>query len=148
MGDGEARRIRLRLFERVQAVPYATDGAHTAAELVAFGRGDCLAKSAYLVDGFRALGCPARRVWWLYRLPPHPPEVRLLVSREDVHSAAEVLIGGRWTSWMPPTIRASPGPGSRSRTGTTPQWTPPWPTRPPGRCGDPGTGRSPCRTGA
>ncbi|MEW1551863.1 hypothetical protein [Streptomyces tsukubensis] len=34
---------------------------------------------------------------WLYHLPDRPPEVRLLRSREDVHSAAEVLIDGRWT---------------------------------------------------
>ncbi|MCM2390748.1 hypothetical protein [Streptomyces albipurpureus] len=66
------RRARVRLFERVRAVPYATDGAHAAAELVTVGRGDCLAKSAYLVDGFRAPGCPARRVRWLYHLPDQP----------------------------------------------------------------------------
>ncbi|MFF8960844.1 transglutaminase domain-containing protein [Streptomyces sp. NPDC014894] len=91
------REQRMGLFERVRAVPYATDGAHTAAGLFPVGRGDCLAKSAYLVDGFRALGCPARRVRWLYHLPDQPAEVALLRSREDVHSAAEVLIDGRWT---------------------------------------------------
>ncbi|WP_055530171.1 transglutaminase-like domain-containing protein [Streptomyces graminilatus] len=87
---------RLRLFEAVRAVPYATDGAHDAENLMASGRGDCLAKSAYLTTGFRRLGYPARRVRWLYLLPDQPPEVSLLPSREDVHSAAEVLIDGRW----------------------------------------------------
>ncbi|MFD7924006.1 transglutaminase domain-containing protein [Streptomyces sp. NPDC059740] len=87
---------RLRLFEAVRAVPYGTDGAHDAESLMGIGRGDCLAKSAYLTAGFRRLGFPARRVRWLYLLPDQPPEVRLLPSREDVHSATEVLIGGRW----------------------------------------------------
>ena len=87
---------RVRLFETVRAVPYGTDGAHDAESLMAIGRGDCLAKSAYLTAAFRRLGFPARRVRWLYLLPHQPPEVRLLPSREDVHSATEVLIGGRW----------------------------------------------------
>ncbi|MEV0615658.1 transglutaminase family protein [Nonomuraea sp. NPDC050404] len=84
------------MFLAVRNVPYATDGAHDADTLMTLGRGDCLAKSAYLIEGLRALGYPARRVRWLYHLPDRPAEVRLLPSREDVHSAAEVLIDGRW----------------------------------------------------
>jgi transglutaminase-like putative cysteine protease len=87
---------RIRLFEAVRAVPYGTDGAHDAESLMAIGRGDCLAKSAYLTAGFRRLGYPSRRVRWLYLLPDQPLEVRLLPPREDVHSAAEILIDGRW----------------------------------------------------
>jgi transglutaminase-like putative cysteine protease len=87
---------RIRLFRLVRGIPYATDGAHTEADLLAIGRGDCLAKSAYLIAGFQALGYRAHRVRWLYELPPWPAEVSLLPSRQDVHSAAEVLIDGRW----------------------------------------------------
>ncbi|GAA3654690.1 hypothetical protein GCM10022224_017130 [Nonomuraea antimicrobica] len=88
---------RIALFLAVRDVPYATDGAHDAETLMVVGRGDCLAKSAYLIGALRALGYPARRVRWLYHLPDRPAEVRLLPSREDVHSAAEALIDGRWT---------------------------------------------------
>ncbi|MFC5828770.1 transglutaminase domain-containing protein [Nonomuraea insulae] len=93
----DACRIRIALFLAVRDVPYATDGAHDAETLMTVGRGDCLAKSAYLIEGLRALGHQVRRVRWLYHLPDRPAEVRLLPSREDVHSAAEVLIDGRWT---------------------------------------------------
>jgi hypothetical protein len=87
---------RIQLFRLVRGIPYGTDGAHTGADLLRVGRGDCLAKSAYLVAGFQSLGYQARRVRWLYELPPWPAEVNLLPSREDVHSATEVLIDGRW----------------------------------------------------
>lgn len=102
MGRGYRQRVdacaeRIALFLAVRDVPYATDGAHDAETLMAFGRGDCLAKSAYLIKGLRALGYQARRVRWLYHLPDRPAEVRLLPSREDAHSAAEALIDGRWT---------------------------------------------------
>jgi transglutaminase-like putative cysteine protease len=93
----DARAERIALFLAVRNVPYATDGAHDAETLMTAGRGDCLAKSAYLIEGFGALGHQARRVRWLYHLPDRPAEVLLLPSREDVHSAAEVLIDGRWT---------------------------------------------------
>ncbi|MGP3912993.1 transglutaminase domain-containing protein [Nonomuraea sp. 10N515B] len=93
----DAHAERIALFLAVRNVPYATDGAHDASTLMTFGRGDCLAKSAYLIEGFLALGYQARRVRWLYHLPDQPTEVWLLPSREDVHSAAEVLINGRWT---------------------------------------------------
>ncbi|MEV0623687.1 transglutaminase family protein [Nonomuraea sp. NPDC050404] len=93
----DERAERIALFLAVRNVPYATDGAHDADTLMTLGRGDCLAKSAYLIEGFRALGYQARRVRWLYHLPDRPAEVRLLPSREDVHSAVEVLIEGRWT---------------------------------------------------
>ncbi|TDC08061.1 hypothetical protein E1267_11340 [Nonomuraea longispora] len=93
----DERAERIALFLAVRDVPYATDGAHDADTLMTLGRGDCLAKAAYLIRGFRALGYPARRVRWLYYLPDRPAEVRLLPSREDVHSAVEVLIEGRWT---------------------------------------------------
>ncbi|WP_329492611.1 transglutaminase domain-containing protein (plasmid) [Kitasatospora sp. NBC_01246] len=101
---------RLRLFETVRAIPYATDGAHDADSLLAAGRGDCLAKSAYLGREFRRLGYPVRRVRWLYRLPAEPAEVLLLASREDVHTATEVRIGDRWVlvdaTYDPPLARA------------------------------------------
>jgi hypothetical protein len=87
---------RIDLFERIKKLPYATDAAHTAVGLAIAGRGDCLAKSEALVEGFRELGYPARRVRWLYELPDRPPEVELVGTRLDVHSAAEVRIGDRW----------------------------------------------------
>ncbi|MBB5781737.1 transglutaminase domain-containing protein [Nonomuraea jabiensis] len=93
----DARAERIALFLAVRNVPYATDGAHDAETLMISGCGDCLAKSAYLIEGFRALGYQARKVRWLYHLPNRPAEVRMLPSREDVHSAAEALIDGRWT---------------------------------------------------
>ncbi|MEV6421600.1 hypothetical protein [Streptomyces sp. NPDC051662] len=55
-----------------------------------------MAKSAYLLREFTALGLQARRVRWLYHLPPQPAEVVLLPSREDVHTAVEVHIGTAW----------------------------------------------------
>ncbi|MFI1890478.1 transglutaminase domain-containing protein [Streptomyces jumonjinensis] len=87
---------RLTLFTMIRAVPYATDGAHTAEALFTTGRGDCLAKSAALVRGLRDLGYRARPVRWLYHLPDRPAEVALLRSREDVHTAAEAELSGRW----------------------------------------------------
>ncbi|WP_170223021.1 transglutaminase domain-containing protein [Nonomuraea turkmeniaca] len=92
----DARAERIALFLAVRNVPYATDGAHDAEALMGVGRGDCLAKAAYLIGGFRALGYQARRVRWLYYLPDQPAEVWTLVSREDVHTASEVLIEGKW----------------------------------------------------
>ncbi|MFJ4342613.1 transglutaminase domain-containing protein [Streptomyces sp. NPDC088915] len=87
---------RIRLFERVRAIPYATDGAHDAASLLTEGRGDCVAKADYLVTHLPNIGVPARRVRWLYHLPPEPAEVNLLISREDVHTAVEAQVDGRW----------------------------------------------------
>jgi hypothetical protein len=87
---------RLQLFRHVRAVPYATDGAHDAASLLSVGRGDCLAKSAFLAREMKRLGLEVRRVRWLYLLLPWPPEVGLLPSREDVHTAVEVWLGRRW----------------------------------------------------
>lgn len=84
------------LFTRVRDLPYATDGAHDADSLMRVGRGDCLAKSAYLIREFRNMGIPVRRTRWLYHLPPHPAEVALLPSREDVHTALEVRIEVEW----------------------------------------------------
>lgn len=86
----------LDLFHQVRAVPYATDGSHTADDLLAVGRGDCLAKAAYLLREAARLGYEVRRVRWLYHLPPLPAEVALLPSREDVHTAVEILLDGRW----------------------------------------------------
>ncbi|WP_330173018.1 hypothetical protein OG875_05065 [Streptomyces sp. NBC_01498] len=77
-------------------IPYATDGAHTADTLLAVGRGDCLAKSAYLLREFTRLGHQARRVRWLYHLGDQPAEVQLLPSREDVHTACEIRLDGAW----------------------------------------------------
>ncbi|MFF4924285.1 transglutaminase domain-containing protein [Kitasatospora sp. NPDC001261] len=94
MDDQVAERIRL--FEQVRAVPYATDGAHDAESLMVIGRGDCLAKADFLLRGFLLLGYPARRVRWLYLLPEQPAEVHQLVSRQDAHSAVEVLLAEVW----------------------------------------------------
>ncbi|MEV4571524.1 transglutaminase domain-containing protein [Nonomuraea sp. NPDC049419] len=101
MVQGYGRRVdtcaeRIALFLAVRNVPYATDGAHDAETLMTIGRGDCLAKSAYLIEGLRTLGHQVRRVRWLYHLPDRPAEVQLLPSGEDVHAAAKVLVDGRW----------------------------------------------------
>lgn len=101
---------RVDLFERIKKLPYATDAAHSAQMLAAVGRGDCLAKSEALVEGFKELGYPARRVRWLYELPGMPRAVELLGTRLDVHSAVEVRIGDRWiltdATHDPPLVRA------------------------------------------
>ncbi|MEO3978025.1 transglutaminase domain-containing protein [Streptomyces sp. CAU 1734] len=81
----------------MRAIPHATDGAHTAAELLTVGRGDCLGKAGALDAEFRSLGYPVRKVRSLCCLPGRPVEVALLRSREDVHTAVEGRIGGRWT---------------------------------------------------
>ncbi|NJP98642.1 hypothetical protein HCN51_56070 [Nonomuraea sp. FMUSA5-5] len=92
-----ARAERIALFLSVRYVPYATDGAPDRETLMVFGRGDCLAKSACLISGFRALGYQAGRVRRLDHLPDQPAEVWTLVSREeDDHTAAEVLLEGQW----------------------------------------------------
>lgn len=93
----QLQRARCDLFTTVRAIPYATDGAHDASTLLRAGRGDCLAKADYLHRGLARLGHRVRRVRWLYLLPAEPPEVSLLPSRQDVHTAVEVLISGRWT---------------------------------------------------
>ncbi|MFI7708470.1 transglutaminase domain-containing protein [Nonomuraea sp. NPDC049480] len=93
----DARAEQIALFLAVRNLPYATDGAHDAKTLMTVGRGDCLAKSAYLIKGFQALGYQARRIRWPYHLPDRPAEGQLLPSRQDVHTAVEVLIDGRWT---------------------------------------------------
>ena len=64
--------------------------------LVQVRRGNCLAKADLLTQGLRLLGEEARRVRWRYQLPAQPPEVALLPSRDDIHTAVEVSIGGRW----------------------------------------------------
>ncbi|TMR22480.1 hypothetical protein ETD86_11585 [Nonomuraea turkmeniaca] len=133
----DARAERIALFLTVRNVPYATDGAHDAEALMSVGRGDCLAKSAYLISGFRALGYQARRVRWLYHLPDQPAEVWSLISREDVHTAAEVLIECRWR-----LVDATHDPGLASaglvvaewdgRTDTVPAYEPKGPLWRPG----------------
>lgn len=87
---------RVALFGAIRDLPYATDGAHNAAGLARHGRGDCLAKSDLLARDLALLGRATRRVRWRYHLPDQPPAVALLPSREDIHSAVEVCIGGRW----------------------------------------------------
>ncbi|MFD3978244.1 hypothetical protein ACFWR6_06625 [Streptomyces griseus] len=87
---------RIALFTAVRNVPYGTDGAHTADDLFRTNRGDCLAKADALARGFTRLGYQVRRVRWPYLLPPQPPEVALLPSRRDVHTATEVLLHGSW----------------------------------------------------
>jgi hypothetical protein len=44
------------------------------------GRGDCLAKSALLLELFHRAGYSTRRIRWLYLLPDQPAEVRHLPS--------------------------------------------------------------------
>lgn len=91
--DAAARR---RLFVAVHDLAYGTDSASDAVTLVRQRRGNCLAKSDLLQQGFRRLGYQARRVRWRYELPPQPPEVALLPSRSDVHTAVEILVGNLW----------------------------------------------------
>jgi len=91
--DAAARRA---VFAAVRDLPYATDAAADAATLVRTGRGNCVAKADLLTYGLRLLGDDARRVRWRYQLPAWPPEVGLLPSRDDLHTAIEVAIAGRW----------------------------------------------------
>ncbi|MFC1418735.1 hypothetical protein [Streptacidiphilus cavernicola] len=116
---------RIRLFEQVRAVPYGTDGAHDAQSLLTAPCGDCLAKSAYLLQGFAALGLRVRRVRWLYLLPPHPAQVALLPSRQDVHTALEVAVGGVWV-----LVDATHDPGLAAAGFTVAQWDGTGPTAP------------------
>ena len=93
-GSDEVR-DRIAVFEAVRDLPYATDQAHTAQDLLELGRGDCLAKTALLSAALTSLGYGSRTVRWLYELPDQPREVRDLPSRWDLHSAVEVHIQ-RW----------------------------------------------------
>lgn len=95
---GGARGVAARraLFAAVRDPPYATNAAADAAALVRLGRGNCLAKADLLTRGLRLLGDDVRRVRWRYQLPEQPPEVGLLPSRDDIHTAVEVNIAGRW----------------------------------------------------
>ena len=92
--DDHARRIAL--FLAVRDLPYATDCAYDADGLIAVGRGNCLAKADLLWHGFRQIGVGVRRVKWRYELPPSPPEVALLPSKVDIHTAVEIAIDGAW----------------------------------------------------
>lgn len=86
----------IEAFILVRNVPYATDGATSGTELMVVGRGNCVAKAEFLMTAFLSLGVPTRRVRWLYRLPAQPPEVALLPSPFDVHTALEARLGDRW----------------------------------------------------
>lgn len=90
----EGAAARPALFRAVRDLPYATNAATTAEELVRWRRGGCWAKADLLARGLCYLGYDARRVWWRYLLPDAVPEVRLLPSREDVHAAVEVRVDG------------------------------------------------------
>ncbi|MFH8987126.1 HAD-IA family hydrolase [Streptomyces sp. NPDC017940] len=83
-------------FELTRDVPCATDGAHRADDLLDKGRGNCAAKAELLCAAFGELGYPARRVRWLYQLPGTPPEVALLPTPYDVHTAVEARVDGKW----------------------------------------------------
>jgi transglutaminase-like putative cysteine protease len=83
-------------FEAVRDLPYALDGAHDADELIALGRGDCLAKSDLLARKLTELGLEARLVRFRYLLPSVVPEVEALPERTDLHRAVQVGIGGNW----------------------------------------------------
>ncbi len=87
---------RRAVFAAVRDLPYATDAAADAVTLVRVGRGNCAAKAALLARGLRLLGADARLVRWRYRLPAWPPEVGLLPSRDDLHTAVEVAVAGSW----------------------------------------------------
>lgn len=93
LAGAEARRA---LFRAVRDLPYATNAASTAEELVRWRRGSCRAKADLLTRSLCYLGYDARRIWWRYLLPDAVPEVRLLPSREDVHAAVEVRVDGTW----------------------------------------------------
>jgi transglutaminase-like putative cysteine protease len=91
----DAVRDRIAVFQAIRDLPYATDQAHTAQDLLEVGSGDCLAKTALLSAAFTYLGYASRTVRWLYELPDQPREVRDLPSRLDLHSAVAVYIQ-RW----------------------------------------------------
>lgn len=87
----------IEVFRAVRNVPYATDGASQGADLMTVGRGNCIAKAEALAAGLADLGVRVRRVRWRYHLPEQPPEVALLPSRVDVHTATtEAFLQGRW----------------------------------------------------
>jgi len=86
---------RRAVFAAVRDLPYATNAAAAAVTLVCLGRGNCAAKAELLARGLRLLGADARLVRWRYRLPAWPPEVGLLPSRDDLHTAVEVAVAGR-----------------------------------------------------
>ena len=94
--SGRLALAAVQAFRTVRDMPYATNAAHDADALRRVGRGDCLAKSALLIEELQGLGLCARRVRWRYLLPEHPVEVRLLPTRYDVHSAVQVRLGERW----------------------------------------------------
>lgn len=96
VGDARGAAGRRALFAAVRDLPYATNAASDAGTLILLGRGNCLAKADLLARGLRLLGDDARRVRWRYALPEWPPEVRLLPSRDDIHTAIEVMIAGHW----------------------------------------------------
>jgi len=91
--DAAARRA---VFVAVRDLPYATNAAADAIALIHLRRGNCLAKADLLARGLRLLGADARRVRWRYQLPGRPPEVGLLPTRDDMHTAIEVDIAGHW----------------------------------------------------
>ena len=95
-GRARGAAARRAVFTAVRDLPYATNAAADAAALVRLGRGNCLAKADLLTRGLRLLGGEARRVRWRYQLPLRPPEVDLLPSRDDIHTAVEVAIEGHW----------------------------------------------------
>lgn len=86
---------RQAVFRAVRDLPYATNAASTAEDLVRWRRGNCVAKADLLAGALAHLGYDTRRVRWCYLLPDLPA-VGLLPSREDVHAAVEVRIDGEW----------------------------------------------------
>ena len=86
-------------------------------ELMAVGRGNCIAKAEYLITAFCALKLPTRRVRWLYRLPCQPPEVALLPSPFDVHTAVEIRLGDEWV-----LVDATHDPGLAAAGFTVASW--------------------------
>lgn len=92
----ENRKPEVAAFEAVRNMPYATDAAHDAQELLEKGRGDCLAKSDLLFHALTYLGLQARFVRWRYSLPSLPGTGQLSVPF-DLHRAIEVCLDRSWS---------------------------------------------------
>lgn len=86
---------RSSLFNTVRDMPYATNAAHDALQLLEIGRGNCLAKSELLATALASLGCEVRFVRWKYTLPRLPGVVTLPVPF-DLHRAVEVKLEASW----------------------------------------------------
>ena len=94
--DSADPRPLILAFERVRDLPYAIDGGHDGDELLAMGRGDCLAKADLLARDLTSLGQEVRLVRFGYLLPDVVPQAARLPERSDLHRAVQVRRGDRW----------------------------------------------------